>query len=129
MALTIAMQTGSYMKAGQAIFVYAITSTATKPEDQAKELADYKTSSGEFYREDESKRPLMWSQRVLQPGSELVKSQKTGRYQVHQDLEAQAAELQAATTSNLGRIQALQQFTGMNKAQMTEKLIAAFAKG
>jgi hypothetical protein len=116
--LTIASKSGQYTKNGQPIFVYTLAGEST-------DLKDYKTSQGDYYRESEDKKPLYFSQRICSIGANLEKT-RSGRYTVLADLEQKAAELESASNSNYGKLLAIQQFTGLTKAQLTERLLASF---
>ncbi len=116
--LTISRKVNQYLKNGNAIFVYEI-------EGSKEELAAYKKSQGEYYRESDAKKPMYFSQRPIEPGAELTAT-KSGRYQVLQDLEGTVAAREQAATQAFGKLEAIRQFTGMSKAQMQERLLANF---
>jgi len=122
MAITISKKHNQYRKNSSIIFVYQITGTD-------KELAEFKANQGSNYREDESTgTPLFFSaNRPGSTGDELHWNKNKSQYQLHTDLESEIATLQTATANALGKINAIQQFTGMSKAQMQERLLASFA--
>lgn len=125
MALSIARKTNQYLKAGTPIFVYELKSTETEPKKIAEDLAAYKKSQGDFYRESEAKQPVYFSQRPLENGAELTLT-KSGRYQVLQDLEGTVAAREQAATVAFGKLEAIRQFTGLSKAAMQERLLSNF---
>jgi uridine phosphorylase len=123
--ITIKAKANQYSKNGSIIFVYSIMSNLTDKKKAEAELKDYEETQGAYLRKDEAGDMLYFSQRICTTGSELTKTTK-GRYTVLQDLEQKAAELESATTTGLGKLNAIQQFCGMSRAQMTERLMASF---
>ena len=64
----------SYYKNGNATFCYTIEGTK-------EELAAYKTIKGDYYREDEDKKPMFWSSFKHANGTELaLKHDKSDYY-------------------------------------------------
>ena len=120
--IVIKAKINQYVKNGNIQFVYTIESTAPKAEDKAKELAEYKSSRGEYYRENEAKEPLYFSQRICNVGDQLTKTTK-GAFQVLSDLESTAAQIETQTNAALAKFNALAQFTGLTKAQLAERLL------
>ena len=120
--LIIKAKTNQYIKGGTIQFVYTVESNAAKAEDKAKELEAYKLSRGEYYRENEAKEPLYFSQRIYNVGDQLTKTQK-GTFQVLNDLESAAAQIETQTNAALAKYNALAQFTGLTKAQLAERLL------
>lgn len=121
--LTISKKHNQYRsKSGSIVFVYQITGTTD-------ELEQYKTDQGSNYREDDTTGvPLFFSaNRAGSTGDELHWNVRKSQYQLHADLEQEVATIQTATANALGKINAIQQFTGLSKAQMQEKLLSAFA--
>lgn len=113
--LSIAKKTNQYTKNGGVQFVYTLNGTE-------EQIAEYKTSQGEFYRESEDKKPLYFSKRICNEGDELTKTHN-GRFQVLQDLESVAIAIDNQTNKQLGNFNAMMQFAGLTKAQMQEKLM------
>lgn len=118
MALTIARKVNQYIKNNNPIFVYELSG-------EKADLEAYKKAQGEYYRESDAKKPMYFSQRPIENGSELSLT-KSGRYQVLQDLEGTVAAREQAATQAFGKLEAIRQFTGMSKAQMQERLLANF---
>ena len=116
--MKILKKVNQYMKSGSIIFVYTL-------EGDAKELAAYKASQGEYYRESDTDEPLYFSQRICTVGAELTET-KSGRFQVLQDLEGVATKRAEYADMSFGKLTAIQQFAGLTKAQMTERLLATF---
>lgn len=116
--LTISRKINQYLKNGNPVFVYEIDGTK-------EELAAYKTSQGDYYRESEAKKAMYFSQRPLEAGAELSAT-RSGRYQVLQDLEMTAAQKESETIIQEAKLEAIRRITGMSKAQMTERLLARF---
>jgi hypothetical protein len=122
MALTIGKKHNQYRssKTGTIVFVYTVDGTK-------EDIANYKKAQGANYREDNGT-PLFFSAgRTGNAGDEIHFNTKKSTYQLHTDLESEVATLQTATANALGKINAIQQFTGMSKAQMQERLLSAFA--
>ena len=120
MAITIGKKHNQYRKGSSMVFVYTVSG-------DKKELEDYKKKQGANYREDNGT-PLFFSaNRVGNAGDEIHWNASKSQFQLHADLEAEVATLQTATAKALGNIMAIQQFTGMSKAQMAERLMANFA--
>lgn len=122
--LVIKAKVNEYVKAGAPVFVYSITSNQTDPKKAEAELADYKKSCGDYYRESDAKEPLMFSQRPMTAGAKLTKTTK-GRYQVlSEDLEetatAAAAAIETFKNQFLGKLQAL----GIKPAEMRAAMLA-----
>jgi len=122
MALTIGKKHNQYRssKTGTIVFVYTVDGTK-------EDIANYKKVQGTNYRE-ENGTPLFFSAgRTGNVGDEIHFNAKKSVFQLHSDLESEVATLQTATANALGKINAIQQFTGMSKAQMQERLLASFA--
>lgn len=116
--LTISRKINQYLKGGNPVFVYEL-------EGSKDELAAYKASQGEYYRESEAKKPIYFSQRPIEPGAELSLT-KSGRYQVLRDLEGVAEHKEAEAVTQEAKLEAIRRFTGLSKAQMAERLLAKF---
>ena len=125
MALIIAQKVNQYIKAGTPIFVYEIKSSETEVAKAKEELDAYKKSQGDYYRESEAKKPIYFSQRPVESGSELSLT-KGGRYQVLRDLEGVAEHKEAEAVTQEAKLEAIRRFTGLSKAQMAERLLAKF---
>jgi hypothetical protein len=119
MSIKILSKVNQYVKNGSSVFVYDLA--VETPE----ELAKFKSSQGDYYRESESKKPLYFSQRVLEPGAELTLT-KSGRYQVLTDLEYIESAREQASINAYGKLDAIRQYTGLTKRQLQERLLASF---
>ena len=120
MAITIGKKHNQYRKGSSVVFVYTVLG-------DKKQLEDYKTKQGANYREDNGT-PLFFSaNRTGNVGDEIHWNATKSQFQLHTDLESEIATVQTATANALGKINAIQQFTGMSKAQMQERLLASFA--
>lgn len=116
--MKIKAKINQYTKNGAIIFVYTLIGTI-------EELEAYKASQGVNYRENELNEPLYFSQRICEVNADLTLT-RSGRYMVLQDLEQKATQLDTATTSALGKLNAIAQYCGLSKLQLQEKLIASF---
>ena len=106
------------------IFVYSIISNAVDAAAKKKELEEYKESQGQYYREDEeTKKPLYFSQRVISTESTLRKT-ASGRYTVLSDLEEEAKQAEYEQNKQIAKLKALQSFTGMSKAELIDRMFA-----
>lgn len=120
MAITIGKKHNQYRKGSSMVFVYQVAGAK-------KELEGYKTKQGVNYREENGV-PLFFSaNRVGNVGDEIHWNATKSQFQLHTDLESEIATVQTATANALGKINAIQQFTGMSKAQLQERLLASFA--
>jgi hypothetical protein len=116
--MKIAAKVNQYAKNGSIIFVYTVQGTDA-------ELETYKTSQGNYFRTNDAGAPLYFSQRICNEGAELQLT-KSGRYTVLQDLERTVVERESATNTSYGKLEAIRLFTGLTKAQLSERLLQSF---
>ncbi len=113
--LSIKSKVNEYVKNGNPVFVYSLQGDISK----------YKESQKEYFRVNEEGEALYFSNRLLEPGQELKKT-NSGRFQVLQDLEATYSELETETTKAVAKLNAISQFTGLGKKKLAERLLANF---
>lgn len=118
--LTIKAKVNQYRKNGANIFVYALSGSK-------ESIEEYKESQGSYYREDENGNVLYFSQRIVNVGDSLTQT-SSGRFQVLSDLEAESIEIDAHSKKFLGKLSAIQQFTGMSRAQLQQKIMDSLAE-
>ena len=115
--LTVKSKVREYIRNGSPVFVYALAGSK-------EELAEYKKTQGDYYREEEkTKEPLFFSPRPIATGTQLAPNREGTRFVVQQDLEAQVAATETAKNAQLGKLQAMQEFLGLTKAQMQQMLL------
>lgn len=93
--MTIKLVRSYKSKKGNTTFVYAVTGNA-------KQLADYKTAQGDFYREDEHGTPLWFTTRCVGDRGSLVITSK-GKIVPDMSAYEQAASLSAQFGGNFGQ--------------------------
>lgn len=118
--LTIKAKVNQYRKNGSNIFVYALAGSK-------ESIKEYKESQGTYYRENEAGEPLYFSQRIVNVGDSLTQT-SSGRFQVLSDLEAESIEIDAHSKKFLGKLNAIQQFTGMSRTQLQQKIMDSLAE-
>lgn len=105
----------AYRKSGSTRFVYAISSTLEGNAGKA-ELAQYKKTKGEFYREDaETKEALYFSGDVYPDGIQIKLKRDESDYYVLTDLREKSLFIEEEAQKMQGKLEGLRQYAGMSK--------------
>lgn len=119
--ITIKNKLEPYRKPVTGTVVFRYTITGSK-----EEMAEYKKIAGEFYREDENtKEVLFFSNIPIALGTALTKNREGTKYFVKTDLEVEAVKAAELEAAELAKLNALQKFSGMSAAEIVKLVMAA----
>ena len=114
--MKIVKRNSAYRKNGNIQFTYIVEGTAA-------ELKQYKEDKGEYYRENDAKQPLHFSQDVIANDTTMVRTTK-GNWVVD-NLEDKAVKLDDAANKNEGKIIAISRVLGISKREAAMMMLEA----
>lgn len=110
----------SYIKNGQTRFTYSVSSNEKDSAKATAELAEYKAIKGTYYREDEKKNPLYFTDQVIADNTQIQKKSNGKDYYILTDLKEKQQYIDEVAETMQGKLEGMRRYSGMSRKSFME---------